>query len=121
MMAAEINRVLSTPELLHLIAGAAKTPLPVGIPLQGRIQFLLVKLRPEDFREIQLCIGQLPEEEIADATFPARTDKQVRLRQIREAELCCQCFSGDITLCSSPPATLSATVRQALAISHCPP
>src|SRR5690625_1094214 len=41
--------------------------LSATIPLYGLPQHAVVEIRPQDIRKIELGIGQIPEEEIADA------------------------------------------------------
>ncbi len=52
MTAAETSRVLSTLELLNLLARPAEAPLPAGIGSNGVIQCMFIKCRPE-------CLGKI--------------------------------------------------------------
>lgn len=61
---------------------ATETTFPFLVIEQGQQHFPLSEVGPESFRKIQLGIGKLPKEEIADSHFPACADQQVRVRKI---------------------------------------
>src|SRR5262245_54117675 len=64
-------------------AGAAKAALPaLELPERAQ-QVLLRKVRPQDVGEVELGVGELPEEEVADTLFAARPDEKIGLRKLR--------------------------------------
>ena len=51
------------------------------------VEFGVVEVRPEAVAEIQLRVGQVPEQEIADALFATGADEEVRIGRLAEREL----------------------------------
>jgi len=72
----------------------------------------LSEIRPQHVREGELRVGGLPEQEIADAEFPAGTDDEVGIRDPRgvEAE---ENISSVISSGAIPPSAASAARRRA--------
>src|SRR6185437_3776556 len=69
-----------------LFAGATVTALPAGIVFDGLAQASLVEIGPQGVGKVQFGVGNLPQQEVADATFAAGTDEQVRRRQLVQAQ-----------------------------------
>src|SRR5690348_2470087 len=69
-----------------LRAGAAEAPLAVGVVVQCTRQFRLVHVGPKSVGEIKFRVGDLPEQEIADAMFAAGADEKINGREVGEAE-----------------------------------
>src|SRR5262245_36004554 len=64
-------------------AGAAKTAFPALELTEREQQVLFREVRPQDVGEVELGVCELPEQEVADALFPARADEEVGLREVR--------------------------------------
>src|SRR5690349_11431392 len=73
--------------LLDLLAGAPEAPLALAIGLDRQVQRGGVEVRPQRFGEVQLAVGELPEQEVADALLAAGADEQVGLRRVRHREV----------------------------------
>src|SRR5690349_2836095 len=73
--------------LLDLLAGAPEAALALLIPDDGRVELPGVEIRPERRREVELGVGELPKEEIADALLSPGADEQVGLGRIVEREM----------------------------------
>ncbi len=56
----------------------------------------MFEVRPEQVGEIQLGIGQLPEQEVADAVLATGTDTQVRQRQVARGQTGLQQIGCDV-------------------------
>ena len=67
------------PRRLTCALGAAEAPLAAGVPGERRIERRGVEVGPEDVGEVQLRVGELPQQEIADALLAAGADQQVGL------------------------------------------
>src|SRR5690606_12170763 len=67
----------------QLFAGAAKAALALAEGLDGDIQRGGVELGPQQVGEIKLRVGQLPEQEVADALLAAGADEEIGLRRMR--------------------------------------
>ena len=74
----------------------AKPPLAVRKPSQGPGELLGVKVGPQDVGEVQLSIGHLPEQEVADARLAAGADEQVHLGHAGGAEVLSQVWLGEV-------------------------
>src|ERR1700761_5544499 len=74
----------SSSALGDLVAGPAKAAFAAGVVIDRALQTDLIEVRPQGFGEIQLGIGQLPQQEIADAELAAGTDEQIQRRQVRQ-------------------------------------
>src|SRR5215213_9302255 len=55
---------------------AAESPVTPGVRGQSRIELRFAEVGPEAVREDKLRVGRLPEQEIADAHFPARANEE---------------------------------------------
>src|SRR5690606_16167159 len=51
------------------------------IPFKGRVNVTCRKIRPVALGKVQLCVGQLPDEEIGNTLLATGTDEQVGLRR----------------------------------------
>src|SRR5579859_25467 len=71
----------------ELFAGTTEAALAVAIGIDRATQRLRVEVRPEFVGEIELGVGKLPEQEIADALLPASTDEQVRLGRVVHGQI----------------------------------
>src|SRR5579872_6021345 len=61
------TRVLSIGLRRHLGRGFAEAALPLAEVIEGVVEMRRRKLRPESLGEIELGIGEIPKQEIADA------------------------------------------------------
>jgi hypothetical protein len=132
-------RVLSTCPRSALLAGQAEAALAAVEVLECRIEGCRVEIRPELVGEIQLRVGQIPQQKVADAALAARTDEQIRLGQAAKLErridallvdiLCPQrtlrtlrrerlCGFDDVPTCSCSP-LFAAVCASAAAIRAC--
>ncbi len=64
-----------------LLACLAKPSLPLLEIENGLKEVFLAEIRPTGLGKIELSIGQLIEQEIADAVLSAGTDHQFRIRK----------------------------------------
>src|ERR1700722_10501830 len=71
---------------LQLLGAQAKSPLPGGVVLQRGLERRRVEIRPKPVGEIQLGIGQVPQQEVADALFAAGANEQVRVADITQRQ-----------------------------------
>src|SRR5580658_10705822 len=94
--AAVMIRVLSTRRTPGLLRGAPEAALTGGEECQRRIQLGGIEVRPQAVGEVQLGIGEVPQQEIADAMFAAGADEQVRVRQLRQGQRLPHLLFGDI-------------------------
>ena len=62
----------------------------------------MFEVRPEQVGEIQLGIGQLPQQEIADAVLATGADAQVGQRQVARCQARLQQFGGDVFRAQMP-------------------
>ena len=53
-------------EGLDLLVGFTKAPDAQGVRVQGILQGHGIKIRPQQFREIQLRVGGLPNQEVTE-------------------------------------------------------
>src|SRR5258706_15452816 len=65
----------------HLIAGPAEPALATREHLDGVEQVFAREIGPEDVGEVELGVGRLDEEEIAEALLAARADHEVDVRK----------------------------------------
>src|SRR6185312_16235132 len=65
---------------------AAEPPLATRVFGQGPAQMRLAELGPGRLHEDELCISELPEQEVGNPLVAGRTDQQVRVREIRLVE-----------------------------------
>src|SRR5690606_14488374 len=71
----------------QLFAGTAEASLAPAVRGDRLIKRRRVEVRPQGVREIELGIGKLPQQEIADALFTSCADEQVWLRQVTQREM----------------------------------
>src|SRR5712691_5602003 len=67
--------------------GAAEPPLPPLVIEDGLEQVAPRDVGPEDRRDVQLGVGELPQQEIGEPAFTGRPDQQVRVAPGRRVEL----------------------------------
>src|SRR5512139_832872 len=72
---------------LHLFAGAAKAAFTGSIGGDRHIQCRRIKFGPQRVGEIQFGVGQLPQQEIADALLAAGADEEVGFGHVGQTEL----------------------------------
>src|SRR5580692_7747106 len=84
--AAVKTRTLSIGGRRELRRRLAKAPFALRVILKCRRQILRGKLRPQRVAKIKFRIGEVPQQEIADALLAARADQQIRIRHAREPE-----------------------------------
>src|SRR6056297_1672532 len=82
-ISAVMMRARSNPGLL----AAPESALPLLIPAQRSGQFRGGEFRPEVVGEIELGIGEIPEQKIADAGFAASANADVRRRQVSQRKV----------------------------------
>src|SRR5262245_25184292 len=73
--------------LLDLLAGAAEAPLARAVGNDGRVERGGVEVGPQRFGEVKLGVGQLPEQEVADALLAAGADEEVGLRRVAHRQM----------------------------------
>src|SRR5882757_114367 len=56
---------------------AAEPSLATGEPFEGGIQFAGIEIRPQYIGEVQLGVGELPKQKIADSALSAGADQQI--------------------------------------------
>src|SRR5439155_1329556 len=76
--------------------GVAEAPLAAGEERECVLQIRHREIRPQPRTEIQLRVGEIPQQEVADSVFTAGADQQIRLRQSRERELGAKTALGDV-------------------------
>src|SRR5882762_9049827 len=92
--AAVASRAASTPSgdlsafrRRGLLAGASKAALALPVGGKRRVERRGIEVWPQRVGEIELRIGQLPEQKIADALLPSGADEQVRLGRIAHRQV----------------------------------
>src|SRR3569832_2233616 len=73
--------------LLHLFTGAAEAALTSRIGFQGLVERARVEIGPQGIGEIQLGIGEVPQQKIADALFTAGANEEIGLGQAVQFKL----------------------------------
>ena len=66
------------------------------VVLERRTQLLLAEVGPERVHEHELCVGELPEQEVRDAELARRTDEQIRIRHLRLVEVRAEALLVDL-------------------------
>src|SRR5690348_773675 len=66
---------------------AAETPFATRVVVERAVEFGGIHIGPKGIGEIQLRIGKLPQQEIADPVFAPGTDEKVGRRHVGEAEV----------------------------------
>jgi hypothetical protein len=74
----------------------AEAPFAAGEERERLLEIRQREIRPQARTEIQLRVGEIPEQEVADAVLTAGADQQIRLRQSRERELCGEALLADV-------------------------
>ena len=72
---------------LYLFAGVPVASFALCIKFECAVKLLLVEIRPQRVAKPQLGIGQVPQQEIADALLAAGANQQVRIRNTRQRQL----------------------------------
>jgi hypothetical protein len=103
------------------LATAAEASLPATVITQRADKLQLAKIGPQHGGEVQFRVGEIPQQEVADAGIAAGADAQIRFRQVAES----QDLANSSGVISSgdrlPCAQRSASARAAAAISQRPP
>ena len=73
--------------LPDLLAGAAEAPLAAAIRGDRRVERRGVEVRPQRVGEIELAVGELPQQEVADALLAAGADEKVGLGRVAHREV----------------------------------
>src|SRR5690349_15886407 len=82
------TRCLSTAgRSAHLFAGQAEATFARGEGSQCRLEVRHVEIGPQRLADVQLGVGQIPQQEIADAVIATGADEQIRIADLREREL----------------------------------
>jgi hypothetical protein len=66
----------------ELLTGLTEAALFVLIVVDTSEKIFAPEIRPQDIQKLQLSIGNLPKQKVADPHFTAGTDKQVYRRKI---------------------------------------
>ena len=69
-----------------LLAGLAETAFALLIAPNGLAKLFFIEVGPVGVTEVELSIGALPKQVIAQTALATRTDKEVRVRQERGVE-----------------------------------
>ena len=77
----------------HLIAGATEASLTGLVVQEGTIEVFSPKVGPVEIAEVELRIGELPEEVVADPTLPTGADQKIGIGKVRQIEM-----SGDVAV-----------------------
>src|SRR5690606_23874239 len=74
----------------------SKAPVALRVVQQGFVQLLPVEVGPVDCGEVVFGIGTLPDQEVAQAEFPACADDQIRVGQVASVEVMADQLLGDL-------------------------
>lgn len=77
---------------------STESTLPRCKIIECELKLLVIEIRPVTIGKIQFCIGELPQEEIADAMFPAGPNTEIRVRIHAETGVIVQYLAIDIGL-----------------------
>src|SRR6185312_10877761 len=110
----------------QLSGGEAEAPFAAREELERGRQLPLVEVRPQSIGEIELRVGDVPEEEVADPPLTAGADQEVRIRQPAELQRCGEAILVDVgrlqgaagTLRGEPARTLHDVPASAVADRH---
>ena len=94
---------------------STKTSLTALVILQCELEGLSIEIGPAEISDMNLGIGQLPEQEIADPLLAAGPNQQIRIRLACSEQLCCQGILIDLRWLQLSP---SNAFRQSLAGTH---
>src|SRR5690242_21789612 len=75
---------------------SAISPLPLLILGNSFQQMDTAKLGPERGCDIDLRIGQLPKQKIAEPHFPGRADDEIGIRQVASVQVAADCVFVDV-------------------------
>ncbi len=67
---------------VELLGGTPEAAFALAIGINGLIQRFAVEIGPQTSGEVELGVGQLPEQEVADALLAAGADEQIRLGRV---------------------------------------
>ena len=77
-------------------AAAAEAALAAGVVGQRRVQVLRAEVRPVAVAEVQLRVGALPEQEVADAKLPGGADQELRVVHLGGVQVPPQIVVGEL-------------------------
>ena len=66
----------------HLVIGLTKSSNALVVRGNGLVKMIVFEIGPKDIREIQLGVGHLPDEKVADALLPTCANEQIGLWQV---------------------------------------
>src|SRR5579871_1847917 len=96
---AVMTRVLSTLPFLQLLTGLAEAALTRLEPGDGIIQLRLAEVGPQRVGEVEFRIGEVPQQEVADALLAAGAYEEVRIRTVTQSHGRAEgCFIGGLEL-----------------------
>src|ERR1700751_2653629 len=75
-----------------VVVQPAVTALALLVLRNALEQVMAAEIRPQRGCDIDLCVGQLPEQEVAEPHLPAGAHDQVRVRQVPGVEMAADCF-----------------------------
>src|SRR6185437_3127976 len=81
--------------LRELLAGAPEAALPAAVGGDGFVERLGAEVGPQRVGEVELGVGELPEEEVGDALLAAGADEEVGLRRVAHGEEAPEALLGD--------------------------
>src|SRR5450759_1626423 len=71
----------------QLFAGPAEAALALLIGSDGCGECFAIEVRPQQVGEIELRIGKLPQQKVADSMFAAGADEQIRLGRVSHGQI----------------------------------
>ena len=80
----------------YLVARFAETALATLVGKEGIVEILVTEIGPELLAEIELGIGHLPKEEIADTEFATSADEQVGIGVVLGNKIVAKSVLGDV-------------------------
>src|SRR5690606_36016568 len=75
------------PALFQLLADPAVAALPAGVVGQRALEFDRIEIGPVGGGEIEFRVGELPEQEVADALLATGAHAEIRCRQVGQRKL----------------------------------
>src|SRR5512134_174367 len=82
--------------LLQLLAGAAEAPLAPAVRGERFFERRGIEVGPQRLGEVELGVGELPQQEVADALLAAGADEEVRLGRVAHGEIRSEHFFPDL-------------------------
>src|SRR5690606_5242077 len=76
---------------LELGAGTTEATFPRTIPFEGFVEVVSGKIGPVAFREVQLGVGELPDQKIGNALLAPCANEQVGLGRKGHGKIGCEC------------------------------